>query len=261
MPLCRAAVQKEREERRAAAYSDVKVKAEKLSAARQVMADHFPSRETDMGVVQETEMEVEEAPIEQEEEEEEEEQEEEELPLPPAVKLLRPEDVDPLSAARERLADAFPGSDTAQEVDVPAAAKPKTAAKKKTPAATRKKAAAAAAAPKKKKQAAPKKAAAPVTMEMKEEVEPKAPKKSKAAAAGRKKSTASAPTMQNGNALNEQALPAAAAPTPDDYDDLSEDLSRALRGVQGYDLDALDLEMDDLRPEDLEVCVCVCVCA
>lgn len=41
--------------------------------------------------------------------------------------------------------------------------------------------------------------------------------------------------------------------TADEYDDLSEDLSRALRGVQGFDLDALDLEMDDLRPEDLEV--------
>lgn len=48
-------------------------------------------------------------------------------------------------------------------------------------------------------------------------------------------------------------------PTADEFDELSEDLSRALGGVRGYDLDALDLEMDDLRPEDLEVCVCVCV--
>lgn len=41
--------------------------------------------------------------------------------------------------------------------------------------------------------------------------------------------------------------------TPDDYDELGDDLSRALGGVRGYDLDALDLEMDDLGPEDLEV--------
>lgn len=45
----------------------------------------------------------------------------------------------------------------------------------------------------------------------------------------------------------------AAERTPDDYDELGDDLSRALGGVRGYDLDALDLEMDDLGPEDLEV--------
>lgn len=38
-----------------------------------------------------------------------------------------------------------------------------------------------------------------------------------------------------------------------DFDGASDSFSRALSGVQGFDLDALDLEMDDLRPEDLEV--------
>lgn len=43
--------------------------------------------------------------------------------------------------------------------------------------------------------------------------------------------------------------------SPDEFDEWGDDLSRALGGVQGFDLDALDLEMDDLGPEDLEVCV------
>lgn len=43
------------------------------------------------------------------------------------------------------------------------------------------------------------------------------------------------------------------ARSPDEFDTLGDDLSKALRGVRGFDLDALDLEMDDLREEDIEV--------
>lgn len=42
--------------------------------------------------------------------------------------------------------------------------------------------------------------------------------------------------------------------SPDEYDEVSDGFSRALDGVRGFDLDALDLEMEDLGPEDLEVC-------
>lgn len=53
----------------------------------------------------------------------------------------------------------------------------------------------------------------------------------------------------------DMAIPAASqAVVPgSDFDGASDSFSRALSGVQGFDLDALDLEMDDLRPEDLEV--------
>lgn len=52
----------------------------------------------------------------------------------------------------------------------------------------------------------------------------------------------------------DMVVPAASqAVVPGDFDGASDSFSRALSGVQGFDLDALDLEMDDLRPEDLEV--------
>ncbi|CAM9748510.1 unnamed protein product, partial [Ectocarpus sp. 8 AP-2014] len=124
-----------------------------------------------------------------------------------------------------------------------AAKKPAAAAakKKKTPAETKKKA-----------DAAPAKKA-------------KAPGRKKAAAADPPAVESPEPTMlHNGASVmmegTETAVGAAAAAaaeaeeavTPNEYEDMSEDLSRAVLGVQGYDMDGLDLEMTDLRPEDLE---------
>lgn len=291
------AEQKEREERRAAAYANIKIKTEKLNAAREAIVDLFPSRETDMGMVQETEVEI-----------EEEEEEEEELPEPgpevaaveevaapkrptlsppsPPPELLRPEDVDPISAARERLVNAFPTRGAGEMVGgvmeevVPVS---KAATKRKTPAARKKKAAVeataeASAAPELKKPATAKKkksaakttkTAAKAASRAGSEEEPvptELPKKAATKTTGRKKAAAAsadeaaeaapppvAPTMLNGNSMREAETAATATTTPDDYDELSEDLSRALGGVQGYDLDSIDLEMEDLRPEDLEV--------
>lgn len=164
-----------------------------------------------------------------------------------------------ISSAREILAESFPAPEEAKEapaatVDVevsdlepaPVAVPKKKRAARKTTAGTPK--------------VATRKKTTPKTSVAKAEAKGAAGAGAGAGGKAKKKAEKPAPVQNGAEDGGEREEGGVEAPpgqrvaeTPDDFDDLSEDLSRALRGVEGFDLDALDLEMDDLRPEDIEV--------